>query len=129
MADLSDLTAATTVKVVGANTSGIEQTPVNSSAQGDLFVKDVMNVIGVQGVIALSTTATEVRVGVSKLTGRKCVTILPTNGTIYFGYTAAVTTTNGTPIYKGQLVTFGINDTSTIFIIAAGSVDVRITEG
>lgn len=129
MADLSDIQATDAVRIVGATSTGLEQTPVNSSLAGDMFVKDVINVSGVEGAISLSTTAVEVRVGGSRLTGRKSVTIRPTTGDIYWGFTSGVTTTTGTPIYNKEFFSYGIDDAHTIYIIATGAVNVRITEG
>lgn len=43
MADLSDLQAAQTVKIVGSDATGVEQTPVNSTIDGRLMVEAVIS--------------------------------------------------------------------------------------
>lgn len=43
MADLSDIQAADTVKLVGANSSGVETNPVNADVNGNLNVTDYAN--------------------------------------------------------------------------------------
>lgn len=128
MADLTDIQATDVVRIVGATSTGLEQTPVNSSLAGDLYTRDMLAGSGVQGAIALSTSAVEAKVGGSRVSSRKCLSIQPTNGVIYWGYLNTVTTTTGSPIFKNQSKTFAIGD-APIYIIAAGSVDVRVTEG
>lgn len=95
-------------------------------------VADVLNAgTGVQGAITVGALATEAKVGASPLTGRKCVTVHNnSNSTIYWGYTNAVTTSTGTPIFKDQQINFAVGDGQAIFLIAAGAGNnVRVTEG
>jgi hypothetical protein len=129
MADLNDIQATDAIRIVGATNTGLETTPVNSSLQGDLFVKDVMNVAGTQGALSVTTTAIEAKVGITKLVGRKSLTIQPINGIIYWGYTNTVSSTIGSIIYKGQSKNFAIDDAHTVFIVSVGTIDTRITEG
>ena len=53
MADISDINSAQTVKVVGSDTTGVEQTPVASTANGGLHV-NLRNNSGTE--IGISTT-------------------------------------------------------------------------
>lgn len=91
---------------------------------------DVLDHNGVQGALTVGTTAIEVKVGASSLEGRKVTTLLNnSNSTIYWGYTSAVTTANGTPIFKNQFVEWSAGQNLTVYVIAgsAGN-NCRITE-
>ena len=91
---------------------------------------DILNSSGVQASLTVGTSAVEVKVGASRLEGRKEVTLYNnSNTTIYWGYTSGVTTANGTPILKKQLATWTVGDVLSLFVIAgsAGN-NCRITE-
>jgi hypothetical protein len=128
MADLTEVQAAQSVKLVGSSTGGAESTFAAVSNTQDIRSSDSLHSGGTHGALSVSTTAVELRVGGSRLTNRKLVTALP-DGTIYWGYTNAVTTSTGTPIYKDQYVIWAADDTASIYLIAAsGTKNVRITE-
>lgn len=103
------------------------------SAVGELRTADILDQAGTQGAITLGTTATEVKVGGSKLANRKSVTVHNNSTkTIYWGYTSGVTTATGTPIPKSTAYSWdrGSGANATIYIIAADTgLNVRITEG
>jgi hypothetical protein len=128
VADLTDITAAQSVKVIGADLTGLETYPLNVTATGECEVADALRVGGVNGAITVSTVAIEAKVGGSRYLDRKLLTMIPTNGTIYYGFSNAVTTTNGTPIYKNQLCILAVTDIP-VWLVAASAINVRITEG
>jgi hypothetical protein len=129
MGDIDQKNACMPVFVTGADLTGTETTPVNSTVSGDLQVADLLTVGGANGAIVVSTSAVAACVGVSNLTGRKSLTVLPTDGNIYWGYSNAVTTSNGTIVYKNQMASFQVSSNVTIWLIAAASRNVRVTEG
>lgn len=94
-----------------------------------LLVQDVINTSGQNRAQSVTTSAAEALGAATILTNRKYISILPTNGTIYWGYTSGVTTVIGTPIFKNQLMTIAATDNVHIYVIAATTIDVRITEG
>ena len=129
MADLSEIQASQSIKIAGASSTGAESNWVDSSATGDLFIRDTLKVGGTQGALTVGTSAVEVKVGASQLTNRKHVTLYNnSNTTIYWGLDSGVTTSTGTPIQKGEMVPWAAS-TATIYVIAgsAGN-DTRITE-
>lgn len=129
MADLTGIEASQSVKIVGNDATGTETNPVRASANGDLNVGDLLTVGGTQSNLTVGTSAVEVKVGASKLANRKCVTVMPVDADMYWGWTSGVTTSTGTPIFKSQKATFEVNDTATIFLIcASASKNARITE-
>lgn len=95
-------------------------------------VADIINSgNGVEGFITVSTISTEAKVGASRLAGRKSLTIFNnSSSTMFWGYTNAVTTATGTPIFKDQMIQFEVGDSQSIFLISgsAGN-NARITEG
>ena len=104
------------------------------STNHDVSVSDGLHGSGLYGNLALTTanTAYEVKVGASRLTGRKSVTIMPVDADMYWGYNSSVTTSNGTPIFRNQFMEFSIdaNDsTAQIWVVcASASKNARITE-
>lgn len=84
---------------------------------------------GVNGSISVGTTAVEVKVGASRLVGRKMVTFFPFDADMYWGYSSAVTTANGTPVFKSQLVSIDADDQAQIWLVAGTAAHTaRITE-
>ncbi len=91
---------------------------------------DILNSSGLEGSLSVGTSAIEIKVGASPLTGRKEVTLFNnSNNTIYWGYTSGVTVSTGTPIVKNQFVTWSVGDLLSLYVIAgsAGN-NCRITE-
>lgn len=130
MADLTDIQAAQSVKLIGSDLTGAEGTPAKVSANQDLYVSDVSNNGGVEGALTVGTSAVEVKVGGSALANRKLVTLSNNSAaTIYWGYTSGVTTTTGTPLLKGQERGWECGPGTSIWVIAGtASLNTRITE-
>ena len=130
MADISDINAAQSVKIIGSNSTGAEQTPVTSSSNGELNVSDISNNGGVHGSITVGTSAVQAMVGGSPLANRKTLTIFNNSSSdIYFGYANTVTTSTGTPLFKNQFAEFSIGPNTALWLIAGGAGNnVRVTE-
>jgi hypothetical protein len=149
MADLNDINAAQSVKIIGSDSTGAEKTPVDSTINGALHVNirnnsgieagtttnpinslDILQGTGTQGALTVGITAVEIKVGASRFTGRKQVTLYNnSNETLYWGFTDAVTTATGTPIDRKEFITWTVSDNTPLWIIAgsAGN-NTRITE-
>lgn len=103
------------------------------STNGDTGVADGLSSGGVFGNLNLVTggTAYEAKVGASRLSLRKSLTITALDD-MYWGYSNAVTTLNGTPLYKNQQIVFSIdpNDSSfQVWLVASvNNKNARITE-
>lgn len=91
---------------------------------------DILNTSGVHGSLTVGTSSVEIKVSGSRLSDRKCVTLL-NNSTklMYWGYSNSVTAATGTPVEKGQLFTWAIGQDLAIWVIGeqAGQ-DARVTE-
>jgi len=106
-------------------------TVVGVSTNAEIRSSDTVNNGGVNGSITVGTSAVEAKVGASKLTNRKLLTIFHNgSGTLYWGYSNAVTTANGTQIFKNTMLALPVGDGTSIWLISgtAGQ-DVRVTEG
>lgn len=105
---------------------------VTVSTNGDLATSNGLSNGGVNGNLSLTTlnTAYEAKVGVSRLTNRKLLTITALDS-MYWGFDNTVTTSNGIPLYKDQVLIFDIDPDSTfqIWLIASASTkNARIAE-
>tara|TARA_R100001086_G_scaffold229871_1_gene149912 strand:+ start:205 stop:492 length:288 start_codon:yes stop_codon:yes gene_type:complete len=80
--------------------------------------------------VSVTDTASELRVGSSRLEDRTVVTIQPLDGVVYFGFSSGVTSSNGTKVFKGQYFSLEAGQSEEVWLIAeAGqTVDVRISE-
>lgn len=93
-------------------------------------VADIVNTDGVQGSVSVASSAIEAKVGASRLEYRKLLTVHNDGPNIvYWGYTSAVTSSTGTPLYRNQLATWTIGDGLGIWLVSAtGTNTVRVTE-
>lgn len=129
MADLTDKQAALTTKVVGVDpVTGIENFYATVDTGANLNVSDVLNQTGQYRAQSITTTASEALGGTTILSDRRLLTILPTNGTVYWGFNSSVTTTTGTPLFKNQFIALAVSDDIHIYLIGAATVDCRISE-
>ena len=79
--------------------------------------------------ITVGLTAVEVKVGASRLANRKLVTVFALDSKMYWGYSNTVTASNGTPIFKSQMVSWEADSTCQIWIISvAAGKHARISE-
>jgi hypothetical protein len=82
------------------------------------------------GAITVGTLAVEVKLGLTKLANRCCVTVQPTNGPVWWSFKPTVTTLTGTKIFPWEKISFAVADNVAIYLISdAAGRDVRISEG
>lgn len=93
-----------------------------------LEVSDILNTGAQYRAQSVTTTAALALGASSALASRKMLHFTPTNGTIYWGYNSSVTTTTGTPVFTNQTVYLSAGPNVTVYVISAGTVDVRIAE-
>ena len=130
MADLIGKKRADPTKLIGADPStGSEDNYVGATTNNDLMVVDTPNTEATYGALTVTTSAQEVKVGASALTNRKLITIQPKGTGIFFGFSNAVTTANGTELFKDQTLIIPVGQNVSVWVIGtAGSVSVRIGE-
>jgi hypothetical protein len=96
----------------------------------DVEARDVVGSGGSQGTLTVGTTAVAARVGGSNLTGRVLLSVYADTRTVYWGYTNAVTTSTGLPIWKGTERDFPVGPNTTIYLITdVAAQTVRVAEG
>ena len=119
MADLTDIQASGSTKIIGSDSTGIETTPVGSSANGELQISDISNNGGVNGSITVGITAVEAKVGGSVLANRKTISIFHTGGgKLYYGLSNSVTTSNGIQIFKNTERPFAFGPNTHLWLIS-----------
>lgn len=99
------------------------------SSNSQLQVTDVINTSGQYRAQSITTSATEALGAATILANRKVLAITPTNGTVYWGFNNSVTTANGMPLVRGQTAVLAVTANIHVYLIASGTVDVRIAEG
>jgi len=125
MADISDIEAAETVKIVGSQADGTEQTPVRSTTLADLQVADVPNQAGVSGVLNLTTTAIEGKVNALPLENRKFVEMQALTKRVKWGYDPSCPF----DLFKNQFFALPVGENCTIYFKAdSGTADVAFSE-
>lgn len=82
------------------------------------------------GALSVTDSAVELKVGSDTLEERIAVTIQPLNGSVYYGFSNTVTSSNGTKIFKGQVFPLEAGSLDRVYLVAdvGNTVDVRITE-
>lgn len=96
---------------------------------GQILSQDTLFTGGQNRAQSVTTTAAEALGAATILANRKVLTLTPTNGTIYWGFTSGVTTTTGLPIFTNQSFSIAATDAVHIYVVAAATTDVRIAEG
>lgn len=103
-------------------------TSSTSVFNGQLNTDDILNTAAQYRAQSVTTTAALALGAASALANRKHLHITPTNGTIYWGYSSAVTTASGTPLFTNQTRDLTVGPNVTVYVISAGTVDARIAE-
>lgn len=103
-----------------------------ASKNSQLETTDTINTSFVAGIIAVSTTPVQVKVGGSVLANRKYARVQPLNGVVYQGASNSITSTAGSGnIMRNQIEVKAFTDNvANWFLVAAtGTVNVYIEEG
>lgn len=126
MADLTNLEAAETVKLVGASSTGVETNAVNASANGDLFVRDIVNTSVVQAAVTVATSAVECKVGGATLTNRKLLMIQVNAAGYSYGFASG---SQPFAIANGTTLMLALGPSISVWLIkSSGSSTVAIAE-
>lgn len=113
---------------VGAKDTGGNLQAFVTRPSGEQFVLDVLNSAAQYRAQSVTTTAAEALGAASILSGRKLLHVTPTNGVIYWGYSSAVTTATGTPIFPNNTLWLSVTDSLHVYVIAPATTDARIGE-
>lgn len=121
MADLTDIQAAGSVKIIGSDATGLEGVPVNSTLNGDLQADDTTRAGGSNATVTLAGSAVEVKVGASRLTTRKYVIIMPSVNSVKWGFSVGSQTFD---VFKNQLLILPLGPNTPIYINGTGMVEI-----
>lgn len=121
---IAPLTNTSIVKAQLEDNSGNAINSFNSQ----LLDADLLNTSGQYRAQSVTTSAAEALGAGTILANRKCLFVTPTTGTVYWGFSNAVTTTTGTPIFKNQTFTIAAGPSQHVYLIAAGTIDCRVAE-
>lgn len=124
MGDLTKIKNSSAVGITGGDESNI----ADVTSQNELKTSDVLRGgNGLQANIVVGTVAVEAKVGVSKLVDREFVWFMALDKGVYYGANSGVTTANGIPAFKNQLIM--VPKGSSLWLVAdAVSKNVRIIE-
>lgn len=128
MGDINDIEAAQSVKIIGSQADGTEQTPVGSTVNRELLASDTANSPGggVDTVLALTTTPSEGKVGGTPKSDRKYVIMEALSTNVKWGFSNS---TQSFDLFKSQLVIFPAGPNTTIwFKVSAGTGSVAFGE-
>lgn len=113
---------------VNSNTNDGLGNDINSQ-NSQLLTADIINTSSQYRAQSVTTSAAQALGAASALTNRKFIQITPTNGTIYYGTSNAVTTATGSPLFSNQTLTVAFGTIVQLWVIAATTVDTRVLEG
>lgn len=125
MADIDDINAAQTVKVVGSDATGVEETPVSSTLNGDMQTADILDNGGLDTIINVTSTPVELKVGGSRLANRKYVIMEALDTGIKWGFTSS---TQSFDLFKSQLIMVPVGENTEVWFSTSGTKQVAIAE-
>jgi len=128
MADISDVQAAQSVKLIGSGPTGVESTPINSTSHGNILSYDVADGGGLDTTITITAgSVVELKVGAAVLPNRRYIQIQSRGRDVTWGYSAL---TQSFDAFKNQffILPFGPNTSVYLKNNGSSSVDVAIGE-
>lgn len=95
-----------------------EAQPRALTQNGEFKVYDTNNNGGLNADLTVGTSSVEGKVGSARLVNRKYVVVEALDTNVYMGFSSAVTSSNGIPIFKNQILILPIGDNTQIWFIA-----------
>jgi len=125
MGDLNNIEAAGSTIIVGSDATGLETNPVKATTLGEMQTVDVPNQTGLSGIVALTTTAVEGKVGVSTMTNRKYIEMQAISSNVKWGYD----TTCPFDLFKNQFFSLPAGENCKVYFkMSTGTGSVAIGE-
>ena len=126
MGDLGGTESSQSVKVVGQDVEGLETNTVGASSYQELFIRDTHDNGGVDGILGLTTSPLEGKVGMTKRVNRKYVIMEALDTNIVWGFSS---TTQSFDLFKSQLIMVPIGENTEIwFKMKVGTGNVAFAE-
>ena len=119
MSDISDTKSSHPVKIVGSEVDGTETTPVNSSNNQEIFIRDTHDNGGTDTIIVISdATPVEGVVNIIPKSLRKYVIIEALTTGMKWGFSSS---SQSFDIFKSQLIMVPIGENTQIWFKAPAS--------
>ena len=126
MGDISGVEATEAVRLVGSTAEGIEESPIGSSTDREVFIRDTHNNGGLDIVIPLTIAPIEGKVELTRRINRKYVIMEALDTNIVWGFTS---TTQSFDLFKSQLIMVPIGeDTEIWFKMKVGTGSIAFAE-
>lgn len=117
MADLTDLQAAQSVKIVGSDPTGTETYPVGAKSNQEAKVSDACDTAGLDTTLTLdSSGAVEGKVGGSRLSNRKYFMMMALVNNVKWGFDS----TCRFKLFKDQLIIVPVGNVPIYFRLSTG---------
>lgn len=110
--DLSDIEGTNTSKLVGSDSVGEEETPIGSTSDRELFIRDTHNNGGLDIIIALTTTPSEGKVGLAPKANRKYVVFEALDTGVTWGFSNS---SQSFDLFKSQLIMLPIGENTEVW--------------
>lgn len=128
MADVDDIESTEATRLVGAdrNSDGDETTPVGSTTDGELFIRDTHDNGGLDTILNLTTTPSEGKTGATRKPNCKYVIFQALTKKVKWGFTNS---TQSFDIFKRQLFMVPLGENTEIwFSASSGTAQVAFGE-
>ena len=126
MADILDINSTEPVRIIGADLSGAETTPVKATPNQDLGVADVLDNGGLDAILSLTMTPVEGKVGATVKANRKYFIMEAQSTNVKWGFS---NTTQSFDLFKSQLLMIPCGPNTQIwFKMSTGTGSVAIGE-
>ena len=122
MTDIADIEATEATRLVGSTSEGMETSPVGSSNNNELFIRDTHDNGGIDTILTLSTTPIEGKVGATRKADRKYIIMEALTRGVKWGFSSS---TQSFDLFKRQLNMVPIGENTEIWFkssIGTGSV-------
>lgn len=100
---------------------------LGADAKRRISVDDQPLTSGVEAVLTVSTSPVEAKAGGTRLSGRRALSFSPTNGNLWYGFSASVSPSTGRRVFTNQIVDIEIGN-CPLYIVSQGSVSVQVWE-
>ena len=125
MSDLDFKDATNPIIVVGSTATGLETNPMDVSAKREAYTNDAIRASSLDSVVSLTTSAVELKVGVSALADRKYLIIEGLSANIKWGFSSG---SQSFDLFKNQILMIPIG-TAVWAKVSSGTGSIAVGEG
>jgi len=125
----SELEDSRVTRITGSDEAYAASVVPGADGNKRLSIDDQPLSSGVEGVVSVGTSPVELKAGTTRLSGRRHLSFVPTDGLIYYGFSPTVTTSTGIKVFNNQHVSVDLGNVALYAVssVALG-VSVRVME-